>query len=688
MPKPPAIPSETDPKDSFVVTNAALDWTDEAHPRSLKFDDIYHSNEGACDESEHVFVKGAQLLERWQDQKDRQSSYTIGEIGFGSGLNFLMTWKNWNLSKNKPCQLHYLGFEKYPLKIGDMARLLAMFPSLEPLSSRLLAHYCDHSKVCHRIRLADDVLLDLHFGDAATELQSLDCRSRDGVDSWFLDGFSPKQNPLLWQENLVALVAQHSHAQTTLATYSAAGFLRRQLISVGFKVEKAAGFGLKRHMTQAVFEPDTSHNMLRPNEPLNTQKSWFVQPKSDNSASSAIVIGAGISGCCAAYSLAKRGIDVVVLESGDSVASGATGIPQLALRPRLFKHSSALAHFFLQGYLYSTEFFSALNHPAQPSWHPTGVVQMAKALNKKSVIDSDFYQSLYSEQVLTALSVEQVQELTGLKTEQEALHFAKGGWIDSKTLCKFLLEHKRIKLVSNYSANALTASQGKPSEDQKRWQVSSSNSAQSDLFTDLIVIANGHNAAQFSQTNTLPLQAVRGQATQITLGHEQNLKINQVLSGQRSLFPSLESLNTLSATYHQGISTDACADDDHSNLISLTEEFPQLTDLKAVNSWVGVRCNTEDFSPVIGMAPDWDAMNCEYATLKRNAAKEFKNVGHYHQGLYLSVAHGSNGLATAPLAGEILASMICGEPSPISQSALAALSATRFIIRNLKKQKP
>ncbi len=87
------------------------------------------------------------------------------------------------------------------------------------------------------------------------------------------------------------------------------------------------------------------------------------------------------------------------------------------------------------------------------------------------------------------------------------------------------------------------------------------------------------------------------------------------------------------------------------------------------------------------MVPNIKKMVIEYADLRRDARKEFTNPGHYHDGLYLSLAHGSNGLATAPLAGETLASLICGELSLLSTQALANLSAARFVIRDLKKQK-
>ena len=57
-------------------------------PRSNAFDDIYFSVENGAEESEFVFFKGSNLPQSW----DTNSSYTIAETGFGTGLNFFLAW--------------------------------------------------------------------------------------------------------------------------------------------------------------------------------------------------------------------------------------------------------------------------------------------------------------------------------------------------------------------------------------------------------------------------------------------------------------------------------------------------------------------------------------------------------------------------------------------------------------------
>lgn len=674
--------TQTHNRESLQIENAEIDWCDGQHPKSVKFDDIYHSSVGACDESEHVFLQGTNLLQRWQALAKDRLSYTVAEIGFGSGLNFLMTWKKWQNTKNKPRQLHYIGFEKYPLKTGDMRQLLAKIPSLEPFSARLLKQYCDHSKICHRIRLAPDIILDLHFGDAVSELQGLDTSSGLGVDSWYLDGFSPKLNPLMWQQELIDLIAQRSSPSATLATYSAAGFVRRQLSQAGFDVNKVAGFGTKRHMTVASFNPLSS--CITDQE--SSVQPWYKQPPADPIVNPAIVIGAGIAGCFAAYSLAQRGFDVVVLEAGERIASGASGIPQLALRPRLFKNNSPLAQFYLQGFIHSFTSLRALSK-GKPYWHPSGVIQMATALNKKNTVSNEDYQAFYGAEIAQQLTPAKIQELTELETLEEALLFAKGGWLDPHALCASLLQHEKIQLLCNYSASSIERTSFGSNPEEQHWLVRPQSAHQATVKGSVVVLANGHEASTIAQTSTLPLQTVRGQVTQIAVSEEHTAHLNKVLCGQRSIFPAHAAVTTVSATYRHGRDKSLRNSDDHSNLASLAEEFPQLSSIEKVASSVGIRCNTPDFFPIIGMAPDLAAMESVYGDLRRDAGKQFEKTGVYHKGLYLSLAHGSNGLATAPLAGETLASMICAEPSPLSQDALAGLSATRFLIRDLKKQR-
>jgi tRNA U34 5-methylaminomethyl-2-thiouridine-forming methyltransferase MnmC len=91
-----------------------------------------------------------------------------------------------------------------------------------------------------------DFELDVIIGDARETLANWDGQA----DAWFLDGFSPGKNPELWGADLMAQVGAHTTKGGTVATYTAAGFVRRALGDAGFEIERVAGFGRKRHMTR------------------------------------------------------------------------------------------------------------------------------------------------------------------------------------------------------------------------------------------------------------------------------------------------------------------------------------------------------------------------------------------------------------------------------------------------------
>ena len=99
----------------------------------------------------------------------------------------------------------------------------------------------------------------------------------------------------------------------------------------------------------------------------------------------------------------------------------------------------------------------------------------------------------------------------------------------------------------------------------------------------------------------------------------------------------------------------------------------------------GIRCTSPDYLPIIGPIVDEDLFNEQYAKLRKDAKSIFKTIPVYLPGLYVNTAHGSRGLVTAPLSGEILASLICNETLPISNRLIKNLLPNRFLARKLIK---
>ncbi len=216
---------------------AKLDWR-AGVPIATRFDDPYYSLENGLAETAHVFLAGNDLPTRFG------GDFHIGELGFGTGLNLLVTWAAW-AEAGQPGTLRFTSFEAYPMALPDMADALSRFPTLAPYAQTLLDHWTPD---IGPVTLTDNLILDVIIGDARQTLPAWTGKA----DAWYLDGFSPAKNPELWEPDLLQAVAQHTKPGGSAATYSAAGHIRRSLTKAGCTVTRIPGYGRKRHMTRAV----------------------------------------------------------------------------------------------------------------------------------------------------------------------------------------------------------------------------------------------------------------------------------------------------------------------------------------------------------------------------------------------------------------------------------------------------
>ncbi len=214
-------------------SQAALEWRDDAIPVSTRFDDPYFSLANGLDETRHVFLAGNDLPARLHP------GFQIAELGFGTGLNLLAT-----LIACGDTPIRYTSFEAYPMSAAEIARALAAFPEAEAVAAPFLVAWARGDR---HFQLGP-IDVDIVIGDARETLPAWDgC-----ADAWYLDGFSPAKNPELWGPDLMAAVGAHTAPGGTFATYTAAGFVRRNLAAAGFVVTRAPGHGHKRHMSRGV----------------------------------------------------------------------------------------------------------------------------------------------------------------------------------------------------------------------------------------------------------------------------------------------------------------------------------------------------------------------------------------------------------------------------------------------------
>lgn len=212
-------------------------------PYSLDFNDIYFNSEDGLQETEYVFIARNQLQQRFATLQN--STFTIIETGFGTGLNFLAVAANWLALAPTSAVLHYISIEKTPLKLEDLYRVHETWPQFAKISEQFLQHYAQLKAGNNQLSTAGRRIdIDLQVDDILTALPQISQKA----DAWFLDGFAPAKNVEMWSDEVFAQMAKLSKKNTTFATFTSAGVVRRGLQNAGFQVEKCAGFGKKREM--------------------------------------------------------------------------------------------------------------------------------------------------------------------------------------------------------------------------------------------------------------------------------------------------------------------------------------------------------------------------------------------------------------------------------------------------------
>lgn len=231
------------------LSSAAIIWRDAQTPLSVEYDDIYFNPEDALAESQYVFLQGNQLPARWQNWS--QPTFTIGETGFGSGLNFLLSWQLFQAFRaaNPTHPLRHLQFvsvEKYPLTLADVQQIHQAYPELAAPAQQLQQQWLTTKVGLHQASF-DAVCLRVYLGEVADYAAALQ-QATITVDAWFFDGFAPAKNPAMWHTDLFTDLVGLSSEQATFATFTAAGQVQRNLRQAGFIVNKRRGFGRKREM--------------------------------------------------------------------------------------------------------------------------------------------------------------------------------------------------------------------------------------------------------------------------------------------------------------------------------------------------------------------------------------------------------------------------------------------------------
>ncbi|MFU8763343.1 MAG: bifunctional tRNA (5-methylaminomethyl-2-thiouridine)(34)-methyltransferase MnmD/FAD-dependent 5-carboxymethylaminomethyl-2-thiouridine(34) oxidoreductase MnmC [Haliea sp.] len=656
-----------------------LRWQDKDTPLATAFDDFYYSSENGLAEGRHVFLAGNHLPQRWQAHRDRH--FVVAETGFGTGLNFLLTWQAWRDRRDVqegPRQLHYLALEKFPLAVADLGRAGAAWPELAPLLAELLLQYPQPLPGVHRALFDEGaVILDLWWGDVEAVLDDLVYSRQPLVDAWYLDGFTPARNPAMWRSELWPKIAAISRPNATFATFTAASAVRRGLMDAGFAVHKTAGFGRKReHICGQLSDRKPS--------PPGRGTPWDLSAQVQERPAQVLVIGAGLAGCHTAAALARRGIRVTLLDQG-AVAAGASGNAQGVLYTRLSHRHSPLADFALASFDFASRQYrvgfragalvAGVHGALCGSFHQmadaTELARMAQLLAPVP-------------ELAKVLNADCASATLGIAQDSAGYWHPNSGWMSPPALCQTLLQHPLIAVREHCGPVSLR-------RVEHVWQVE--GAAGTLAQAPAVVVAAGADCAQLHALDWLPTRAIRGQTTQLpALAPLAGLR--GVLCHSGYIAPATAEGHCIGATFAPGDLDPALRREDQvQNLGQLAAAIPAAADAlaglrqTALPGRTGWRCASPDYLPLVGPVPDRAAFIRDYGRLRENARSEIPLAGSYLPGLYLNTGHGSRGLTSTPLAAELLASQLCREPLPLEPALVRALAPARFIIRDLGRNR-
>lgn len=600
-----------------------LDWQD-GLPFSARFGDVYFSADSGLDETNHVFLQGNGLAERFA-ALSAGGSFAIGETGFGTGLNFLCAWRMFEQSTPEGASLDFFSVEKFPLADDELHAALALWPELKPLADRLLD--CWRRRVPGWNRWSfGRVRLTLALDDIVETLPQL----QDGaIDAWFLDGFSPAKNPEMWSEAVLAQLARASRAGATLATYTSAGWVRRGLLQAGFDVARAPGFGRKREMLRGE---------LSPSFPCKRESS----KKKTRTPESAIVIGGGISGCAAAHALAQRGVRVTLLERTPWLASAASGNPRGILHARFGAGMNALHRFVLAAYGHALALFDEVLPVDGELRAECGLMQLAcneveqKRIAKLAGLEWPVH-------LLQSVDAAQASRLTGIEMAHGGLWFPGGGWVVPPALCARLAEGTLIEQRFNHAVKALT-------QTDAGWRASGDGWA---IEAEVAVVCCAHSALALEPFARFPLTPVRGQVSLLPETAASS-SLHAVVCGDGYCAPAVNGMHVIGATH---------AFNDESLELRGADHEENLAKLASFASVLRAALGEIDSGKLDGRA-----------SVRCSAPGAMPLVGEVAPGLYGTLAHGTRGLITAGLAGETIAALASGQLPPLPEPVVAALA--------------
>ena len=517
-----------------VLKAAEIKWIGQ-RPYSPLYEDIYFDGNGV---KEFYSVHWEQI--RLNKNTRTSNHFTIVELGFGSGLNFLLAAQE--ITKDPYLYLHYIGIESHPISDDDWSIFDSQRHNLK-YARELRAGNIPRLGGWHR-RLFDGgrVRLSLFHGDVAQGLVDINLYQHARIDAWFLDGFAPSKNPEMWSESVFDLISQNSFYGTTLTSFTSAGSVRKKLEGAGFSVKKIQHLNYKRHSLFGAY---------------NKKKEVGHQPNKEVS-----IAGAGIAGCSIARLLAEQNIRVKIFDPS-GIATKASRAKTAIGHVRLLGDGSGSADFRSRALYFSQQFLkniscSETREAIQPAFNE-------KELNRILLVASAYHDAKASRNLLHFLDNETTKMEFGIDC-LGALYFPDTHLVNIAESCRLLADHPGIEVINREAPNEV----------------------------NFVACASG--SKRFTSTEELEIGDIAGQLDFIGIPDSSPLKKDTLVHGSGYVIQSSTEW-LIGSTYEQRPWSPAAASEFN---IEKNRKFLGNSPVHSRGNFRAHRCVSSDRDPVIG----------------------------------------------------------------------------------------
>ncbi len=606
------------------------------------------------------------------------------QTGFGEGRRFLAAWQAWRDAGDDPqrsARLVFIAIEPQPPTRTELSAALRTSPWPD-LARALLAAWPPLTPNLHRLSFdAGRVQLLLRVA----EVQAGEAELVASVDRFWLD--EPARGSALDRTQAPALhlckaLGRLAASGALLSASSASPELRAGLTTAGFSVHASLPGDGPQAALHATFEPAFSQ-ALAPPARRHRASARSAAPPSPNRR--ALIIGAGLAGCAAAWALAEQGWHCSVLERRAQIASEGSGNPAGLFHGIVNAQDGLHARFNRAAALEAQRAVQrAINeHGVQGS--TAGLLRLESTLELR-VMQATLARLGLPPDYVQALDAAAASARAGIALAQPAWSYPGGGWVDPGGLARSFLERAagHVALRTGVEVHALERGAG-------GWRLLDAHGEVIDA-AEVVVLANAGDAMRLLADAGPPMLTMARSRGQISTLPAAALPFAAKLpiTGAGYLLPELRGRVIFGATSHANDADASVREADHRlNLAQLQRltgcQFdidPEQLGGRTAWRWV-----TADRLPVIGAVPDVQAFADPRSRSSPRSSPRLDQPRFVPRlpGLFVFTGLGSRGITWCALGAQVLAASVAGAPVPLEARLIDAIDPARFSVRRARR---